>query len=187
MFTWVCAHQCVPAILLLVLCLSWHPDYMLIVTCAGVYRQHCLAFSLDFSMVRWIREGMLHWLGHSGNCCNAAEFKKLFSHQAFTFLAWLLGRFFFILPLFWDRHCKNRHTGNRPSLSEEPLRRGGLDQRPDFQHWDIGQNTTDIWIVMMFCGIPVKKVAVSRSFKSFNIMVFFCFFKYETLQPVLMH
>lgn len=26
--------------------------------------------------------------------------------------------------LYWGRSCINRHTGNRPSLSEEPLRRG---------------------------------------------------------------
>lgn len=44
--------------------------------------------------------------------------------KAFHFLAWLLGKSCFILSLYWGRHCINRHTGNRPSLSEEPLRRG---------------------------------------------------------------
>ena len=44
--------------------------------------------------------------------------------EAFSFLAWLLGRSCFISPLYWGRHCINRHSGNRPSLSAEPLRRG---------------------------------------------------------------
>lgn len=49
---------------------------------------------------------------------------KILIHAAFRFLPWLLGRSCFISPLYWGRHCINRHTGNRPPLSEEPLRRG---------------------------------------------------------------
>lgn len=49
---------------------------------------------------------------------------RFWSIEAFSFLAWLLGRSCFISPLYWGKHCINRHTGNRPSLSEEPLKRG---------------------------------------------------------------
>lgn len=66
-----------------------------------------------------------------GNCCaarisaHALRYKcDLWSIAAFSFLAWLLGRSCFISPLCWSRHCKNRHTGNRLSFSEELLRRG---------------------------------------------------------------
>lgn len=92
------------------------------------------------------------------------------SIKALGFLAWLLGRSCFILPFYWGRHRINRHTGNRPSLSEEPLRRGPgpiarfptLRYRPEhYRHLDCNDV---LWNPFTFW----EKVAVNSSWKAFE-------------------
>lgn len=95
---------------------------------------------------------------------------ELWSIEALSFLAWLLGRSCFFSPLYWGRHRINRHTGNRPSLSEEPLRRGPgpiarfptLRYRPEhYRHLDCNDV---LWNPFTFW----EEVVVNTSFKSFE-------------------
>lgn len=153
---------------------------------------------------------MLHCIDF-GNRCSGGRRSRLrvkmgfWSIQALTFLAWLLQRSCFISPLYWGRNCINRHTGNRPSLSEEPLRRGPgpiarfptLRYRPkSCRHLDCNDV---LWNPFTFW----EEVVVNSSFKSFKwaqlpyltvvfltaksdaLKLFFCFFKFFLPQPNL--
>ena len=89
------------------------------------------------------------------------------SVEALSFLAWLLGRSRFISPLYWGRHCINRHTGNRPSLSEEPLRRApGPMAR--FTTLRYRPYITDIWTDVLWNPFTFWEQVVVNSLKYFQ-------------------